>query len=94
MGTLRKYQKEMVEITNVVAEMKHAFHRFISAPDRAKERIRNSSSKKAKRKKDGRGGETEQNIRELQGDFKGYNIGVLKYQRRESLGRRLGRQES
>lgn len=82
----------MVEITNV-AEMKDAFHRFISSPDRAKERIRelqdrsnrNFSSRSAKRKKDGGGRETEQNIQKLQDDFKRYNTGVLKYQRRESL---------
>lgn len=91
----------MVGTTNIVAEMKDAFHRFISSPDRAKKRIRELPrqvkqkpfKQNAKRKKDGGGGETEQNIQELQDDFKRYNIGVLKYQRRESLERSLGRQE-
>lgn len=40
METLRKYQKEMVEITNIQTERKDTFYRFTSSPDRAKERIR------------------------------------------------------
>lgn len=39
MASLRKYQKEMLEVKNTVKEMKNAFDGLISKPDEVKERI-------------------------------------------------------